>query len=122
MQPGTPEWFAQVDEPIVDPDVEIIDPHHHLWPEGGALPYGLDALHSDTEAGHRIVGTVFVECGAAYRTDGPEHLRSVGETTFVAEQAARSAEAAGAEILGIVASCDLRLENLDDFNKSWTFL
>jgi len=106
--------LARVDEGILDPDREIIDPHHHLWPPGGALPYGLDDLHGDTEAGHRVVGTVFVECGAAYRTDGPEHLRSVGETEFVAEQAERSARLAGAEILGVVSSCDLRRDDLDE--------
>lgn len=114
MRPGSPEWLARVDEEIVDPEREIIDPHHHLWPPGGALAYGLDDLHGDTEAGHRLVGTVFVECGAAYRTDGPEHLRSVGETEFVAEQAERSARLAGAEILGIVSSCDLRRDDLDE--------
>lgn len=113
MNAGSPEWLALVDEEIVDPDQEIIDPHHHLWPPGGSLPYDLADLHADTGAGHNIVGTVFVECGASYRADGPEHLRSVGETEFVAERASASG-ATGAEILGIVASCDLRRDDLDE--------
>ena len=33
MQPGTSEWLDQVTEPIIEPDLPIIDPHHHLWPE-----------------------------------------------------------------------------------------
>ncbi len=115
MQPGTTEWLAQVAEEIVDPEQRIIDPHHHLWPEGGALPYGLDDLHSDTGSGHRVEATVFVECRAGYRNDGPEHLRSVGETAFVAENAVASATRAGqAEIKGIVANVDLRLPQLDE--------
>ncbi len=96
-------------EEIIDPDRPIVDPHHHLWPEGGSLPYGLDALHYDTGAGHNIVATVFIECGAGYRPDGPEHLMPIGETEFVAEQAALSAAGDGATIAGIVAHADLRL-------------
>ena len=65
--PGTQEWLDLVIEEVVDPARPIVDPHHHLWPAGGALPYGLDELHSDVDGtssggGHRIVRTVFVEC------------------------------------------------------------
>lgn len=116
MQPGSQEWLDQVHETVVDPDRPIIDPHHHLWPTGGALPYGLAELHGDTDDGHNVVGTVFVECGAAYRTDGPKHLRPVGETEFVAAQAELSANADGrAPIQGIVGRADLRdLDNIDE--------
>jgi L-fuconolactonase len=116
VQPGTDAWLAQVDEDVVDPEQRIIDPHHHLWPPGGALPYGLDELHADTGSGHRVEATVFVECGAGYRSDGPEHLRPVGETEFVAASADRSAHGDGrAEIRGIVAHADLRdLDRLDE--------
>ncbi len=108
--PQTAAWLAQGLEDVIDPDRVIVDPHHHLWPVGGSLPYGLADLHGDTDDGHRIVETVFVECGAAYRTDGPDSLRSVGETEFVADNARRSADAAGkARIAGIVATADLRI-------------
>ena len=117
MEPGTAQWLAQVQEDVVDPEQRIIDPHHHLWPPGGALPYGLEELHADTADGHRVEATVFIECGAAYRDSGPEELRPVGETEFVAA-AARASAGAGpgrAEIRGIVAYADLRLgERLDD--------
>ena len=67
--PGTPEWFGQVEEEVVDPARRIVDPHHHLWPVGGSLPYGLDQLHHDATAGHLIEKTVFIECGARVRLD-----------------------------------------------------
>ncbi len=108
--PGTPEWLDQGVEDVIDPSRAIIDPHHHLWPVGGALPYGLDDLHTDTDSGHQIEATVFIECGAGYRADGPAHLRSVGETAFVAENAAECQNRPGkAPIAGIVATADLRL-------------
>lgn len=105
ITPGSAEWFAQVDEEIIDPDRAIVDPHHHLWPKGSGLPYGLDELHADARSGHRIVKTVFIECGAAYRSDGPEHLQSVGETEFVAGESVRDPDHL---IAGIVAHADLR--------------
>ena len=115
IAPGTPEWFAQVVEDIVDPDQRIIDPHHHLWPEGGAFPYGLEDLDVDTGSGHRIDSTVFVECGASYRADGPDHLKPVGETDFVTANAANTVGRPGQpEIKGIVARADLRLPELVD--------
>jgi len=113
MEPGAPGWLEQVVEDVVDPDQRIIDPHHHLWPVGGALPYGLQDLHLDTGSGHRVEATVFVECGASYRQDGPDHLKVVGETEFVAANAAESSLNGKAEIKAIVASADLRLPELD---------
>ena len=62
--PGSQEWLDLVVEEVVDPDRPIVDPHHHLWPPGGALPYGLEDLLADIRAGHSIVRTVFVECGS----------------------------------------------------------
>ncbi len=108
-QPGTPEWLGSVVEEIVDPDRVIVDPHHHLWP-GAAMPaYLLEDLWGDTESGHRIEQTVFVECFASHRTAGPDHLKPVGETEFVTEIAKASAAGSGATIAGIVATADLRL-------------
>jgi predicted TIM-barrel fold metal-dependent hydrolase len=103
-QPQTPEWYDQVREDVVDPSQRIIDPHHHLWPAGGALPYGLLDLKVDVASGHRVEHTVFVECRASYRSDGPAYLQSVGETEFVAESAARDPDKL---IAGLVAHTDL---------------
>ncbi|HEX7037927.1 MAG TPA: amidohydrolase family protein [Pseudomonadales bacterium] len=107
--PGSQEWLDLIREPILDPDRAIVDPHHHLWRRGG-IDYLLDDLWRDTESGHRIEKTVFVECHAGYRDTGPEHLRCVGETEFVRELAEASARQPGkARIAGIVAHADLRL-------------
>ncbi len=106
-----PDWHALVDEEVVDPGLKIIDPHHHLWKIPG-LDYLLEDLWSDTGSGHRVVKTVFIECHASYRDDGPDHLRPVGETEFVAGLAADSEAGPGSPIAGIVAHADLRLGDL----------
>lgn len=117
-EPMTDEWLALVSEPIIDPDQPIVDPHHHLWPTGGALPYGLAELTADATSGHRIVRTVFVECHAAYRTDGPAHERPLGETEFVAGEALRDPARL---IGGIVAHTDLTdHEHLDEMLDAHT--
>jgi predicted TIM-barrel fold metal-dependent hydrolase len=95
---------------VVDPEQRIVDTHHHLWPDGGPLSYGVDELLADTGDGHQVERTVFVECRAAYRTDGPAEFAPVGETAFVAG----AAQETGGLIGGIVGHADLRLANLDD--------
>jgi len=105
-----PAWLGHRSENALDPALPIVDPHHHLWERGGDR-YFLDALLADTDTGHNIVATVFVQCGWAYRTDGPEALSPVGETEFVA---AVADEAARRHVrtrvcAGIVGHVDLRL-------------
>ena len=97
-------------ETILEPDLPIVDPHHHLWdrrsfsadPNGPiqhgfehvgriAPRYMFEELLADATSGHNVVATVFVDCGAFYRADGPEAYKSVGETEFVNGVAARSA-------------------------------
>jgi len=110
-------WLEAVKEEIIDPERPIIDPHHHLWSRRDRRQdYLLEQLWEDTSSGHNIVKTVFIECHSNYRKDGPEHLRPVGETEFVAEQARASRVGEGkAEIAGIVAFADLRdLNRLDE--------
>ena len=126
-QPGTQEWLDQIIEPIIDPDREIVDPHHHLWRRPG-FDYVLEDLWADTSSGHRITKTVFVECRAEYRDSGPEHLKPIGETEFVAEIARQSAsdpragEDGRAVIAAIVAHADLtddeRLEEVLDGHEA----
>jgi predicted TIM-barrel fold metal-dependent hydrolase len=104
-------WLDQVQEEIVEPERRIVDPHHHLWGPKGALPYSLDDLWGDTGSGHRVEQTVFMECRAEYRSDGPERLRSLGEVEFVTEAAAQSADAGDgrARIAALVSHIDLSL-------------
>lgn len=100
-------WLAQIQEQAIDPAREIIDPHHHLWRTGGLPSYVLEDLWEDTESGHNIVKTVFMECGAEYRSFGPEHLKVVGETEFVRDLANASAGQNKAAIAGIIGHADL---------------
>ncbi len=109
-------WLAQHREPILEPDLPIIDPHHHLWDRDGHK-YMLDDLLQDTGSGHNIVATVFVECRSMYREVGLEHLMPVGETEFVNGIAAQSAsgEFGPTRVCeGIVGFADLTLGDTVD--------
>src|SRR5262245_18913770 len=72
-------------EEILEPDLPIIDAHHHLWPDESPIAsYPVEEfLRQDVLTGHNIVATVFAECMAAYHADGDEALRPVRETEFV---------------------------------------
>ena len=96
-------------EPILEPDLPIIDPHHHLWdlqpllasrkPDGHPFSeifsqspqYLFEHLLADARSGHNIVSTVFLQCSAFYSADAPEELKPVGEVEYVNGVAARSA-------------------------------
>jgi len=108
-------WLGQVQEEALEPDLAICDAHHHLWLDDGhtGWPYTLEDLHRDTGSGHNVVRTVFLECGAQYRADGPAAFRSVGETEFVAAAAQASVASGGAEISAIVSWADLLDDDLD---------
>jgi L-fuconolactonase len=101
---------AAIREPILEPDLPIVDPHHHLWDRPSAMVaalatskhgfsrviervprYLLDELNADLGGGHNVRATVYMECGAFYRADGPAAMRCVGETEFVTGVAAMSA-------------------------------
>ncbi|MFI0815986.1 amidohydrolase family protein [Streptomyces sp. NPDC021098] len=110
IYPSDERWLAtRTREEVCDPELEIVDPHHHLWEQ--PFPYQLTDLVSDLSGGHRVGATVFVECGAGYRTGGPEVMRPVGETEAVAQQAA-VLDAAGSRTriaAGIVGFADLTM-------------
>jgi len=101
-------WLALHDEAVIAPDLPIVDAHHHLWDVAGS-PYLHGDLRADIGTGHAIRATVFVECRARYRGDGPAALRPVGETAFAAAQAQAFAGAACAPCAAIVGWADLLL-------------
>jgi predicted TIM-barrel fold metal-dependent hydrolase len=111
LTPGTQEWLDQVVEDIVEPELPILDPHHHMWPQGQGLPYTRNDLHRDAGAGHNVVKTIFMECGSAYNREAPEHLRSLGETKYIADEALSDPNPL---IAGIVSSIDLRRDDRDE--------
>ena len=110
-------WLDQISEEIIDHDIEIVDPHHHLWPgpprtEGvnAENRYLLEDLWKDTESGHKVLKTVFVECGQGYFEHGPEAMKPVGETKFVIEVADEATlDTSKAQIEGIVGHADMML-------------
>ncbi|HEU0203981.1 MAG TPA: amidohydrolase family protein [Burkholderiaceae bacterium] len=78
------------DEEILDPDIVIIDTHHHLFDRPN-LRYMFEDYLDDVYAGHKILASVYVETQAMARQDGPELLRPVGEVEFANGVAAMSA-------------------------------
>lgn len=90
IYPPRPGWLARAEpEAVLDPDLPIVDTHHHLWHRTDQR-YLLDDYLEDMATGHNVVASVFVQCHAMYRAEGPEELRCVGETEFVAGIAAMS--------------------------------
>ena len=92
---GGNDWLALTEEPTLEPEIPICDPHHHLWDKRPArIPYQtylLHELYADLNSGHNVRSTVFVETNAMYRVGGPEEMRPVGEVEFVQGMAAAAA-------------------------------
>jgi L-fuconolactonase len=78
-------------EAALEPDLPIIDPHHHFWDTPHRGHYLLPELLADISGGHNIISTVFLECRAMYRKDGPREMTALGEVEFVTGIAAMSA-------------------------------
>ena len=92
---GGNDWLALTQEPTLEPELPICDPHHHLWDYRTArMPYQryqLPELAADIGSGHNVRSTVFVEARSMYLADGPVDMRPVGEVEYVQGQAAASA-------------------------------
>ena len=103
-------WTRQRREDALEPDLPIIDPHHHILDDERGR-YLLDEFAADVRTGHNIVSTVVVECGSMYRADGAEAEKPVGEVEFLNGVAAMSANGryGKARIAGIVGHADLML-------------
>jgi predicted TIM-barrel fold metal-dependent hydrolase len=107
------DWLDRRKEPILDPELPIIDPHHHLWQRPG-WRYLLEDLLRDTGSGHNIVATVYMEARSMYRDQGPEDMRPVGETEFANGMAAMCSSGIYGKTkacAGIIGHADLTLGN-----------
>jgi L-fuconolactonase len=122
-------------ESIIEPDLPIIDPHHHLWfipqatldnaPEHADevwrrvitglrknSRYLIDEFLADLKTGHNIRATVFIETHTMYRAHGPEYLKSTGEVEFANGVAAMAESGLFGDIkvcAAIVGAADLSL-------------
>jgi L-fuconolactonase len=105
-------WLGRAPaEAVLEPELAIVDTHHHLW-ERRDHRYLLHEFLADVRTGHHVVATVFVECNAMYRASGPEELRSLGQTEFVTGMAAMSESGLYGDTrvaAGIVGFADLTL-------------
>jgi L-fuconolactonase len=68
-------------ETALDPDLPIIDPHHHFRDTPQRGRYLLPELLADLGGGHNVVATVFLEYRSMYRKDGPTNWPSVRTST-----------------------------------------
>ena len=106
-------WLAKRPSEVpLEPDLPIIDPHHHFWDTPQRGRYLLAELLADISCGHNIVATVFLECRSMYRKDGPPEMAPVGEVEFVNGIAAMSASGGYGPCRvaeGIVGHADLNL-------------
>ena len=95
MPYGGNDWLALTQEPTLEPEIPICDPHHHFWDfRSERIPYQRYLLHelaADVNCGHNVRSTVFIEARSMYRPDGPVELRPVGEVEFVQGLAAAAA-------------------------------
>src|ERR1700726_4738102 len=110
--PVRQEWLDRRREEIIEPDLPIIDPHHHLVERPETGRYLLPELLADTGSGHNVTATVYLEWLSMYRATGPVELRPVGEVEFangVAAMAASGTYGNTRVCAGIVGYADLSL-------------
>ena len=105
-------WIARAPiEQALEPDLPIIDPHHHLWDDDRG-PYMLREILADIGGGHDIKATVFIECRTHYRAGVPGAIRPLGEVEFVNGISAMSASGGYGRTrvaAAIIGHADLRL-------------
>jgi predicted TIM-barrel fold metal-dependent hydrolase len=119
-------------EPIIEPDVPMVDAHHHLWlqPESYLTRlledesdwvrahgrvfqqksrYLLAEFIADLSTGHDVRATICVEAGTMYREAGPAAMRSIGEVEFATRVATATCDSSTKVCAGIVGNVDLAL-------------
>ncbi|TRW80949.1 amidohydrolase family protein [Mycolicibacterium sp. 018/SC-01/001] len=109
--PIRPDWLTLVDEPLMVPDIAVVDSHHHLWDRSDST-FLLDDFLADIDTVPTVASTVYAQCRSCYLTDGPEEFRPVGEVRFaraVAEDARQRRPDGPRVCEAIVAAPDLTL-------------
>jgi predicted TIM-barrel fold metal-dependent hydrolase len=110
--PVRQEWLDRRHEDIMEPDLPIVDPHHHLVDRPETGRYLLRDLLADIGSGHNVTHTVYLEWLSMYRAAGPVEMRPVGEVEFANGVAAACASGKYGQTrvsCGIVGYADLSL-------------
>ena len=101
-------WLGKTIEEVLEPDIPMVDPRHHLWLRSGYTSL-MPEFAADLDSGQNVVVTVFAECHSMYRQDGPEAEHSLGETEFVAGQAVMGDSGS----FGNMRACTVMFGNVD---------
>ncbi|MEX3693802.1 amidohydrolase [Paraburkholderia sp. BR14263] len=101
------DWLASGTEAALEPDLPIVDAHHHFYDRPG-WTYLLDEYLQDAQAGHNLTASVFMQGLTRYRPSGPESLRPVGEIEYVAGVTAPLQKNKPEVAKGMVGYADLR--------------
>ncbi|MEM5402687.1 amidohydrolase family protein [Paraburkholderia unamae] len=101
------DWLASGTEAALEPDLPIVDAHHHFYDRPG-WTYLLDEYLQDAQAGHNLTASVFMQGLTRYRPSGPEPLRPVGEIEYVAGVTAPLQKSKPEVAKGMVGYADLR--------------
>ena len=121
-------------EAVLEPDLPIVDAHHHLWIHDreemrrffaaitqtnpisklvrvpGMYRYLYQDFLEDIYSGHNVRASIFLDSRSMYRRGGPEPMRSVGEVEFASGVAAmaESGNFGPARVCaGIISDADL---------------
>ncbi|AQH03861.1 amidohydrolase (plasmid) [Burkholderia sp. KK1] len=105
--PVRAQWLASGAEAALEPEMPIIDAHHHFYERTG-WTYLLDDYLEDARSGHNITASVYMQALTRYRKDGPEPMRPVGEIEYVTGTTAALQKGTPQVAKGIVGYADLR--------------
>lgn len=97
------EWLALHREPPLQPELPIIDAHHHLWDRQTGRYLTHEFSDDIQTSGHRVFSSVYVQCRSMLRRHGPETLKPLGEIEFASGIAAMFASGHYANALGCEA-------------------
>src|ERR1700739_3951629 len=90
LVPIRDEWLSLRSEEPLNPEIPIVDAHHHCLAFPDYRYYEVELLRDIRESGHNIVATVHAETGGRGRgcsNEAPEALRPVGETRSLVDAA-----------------------------------
>src|SRR5260370_27056900 len=79
--PVRQSWLDRRREPILDPDLPIVDPHHHLWDRPG-WRYLPDEMLADTNGGPHCLATGVGKAAPSFLANRPPLQRPACATAL----------------------------------------